>query len=257
MTAVASSNAGPQGRLGRFERSRLVRDPVALHQEARPPRKDDQGATRERARRAPSAPAWQPGHPRRGHQGRHHRHRHRLHARQLRRPRHGRGVRHGACGGDAAGRTRRCSDPARPRVKGGIDLVGDSYDADSDDRSVPAAPAAGSESARLQRARLARRRHRGWLRHARRRRRPTPGAYNATTIVGNAWNVGPGVAPNADLYAIRVFGCDGSTDVVVDAIEWAVDNDMDVINMSLGSPFGSQGFARCDRRENAAQAPAW
>jgi len=39
---------------------------------------------------------------------------------------------------------------------------------------------------------------------------------------------------------VRVFGCEGPTDVTVDAIEWAVDNDMDVINMSLGSVFGSK-----------------
>ena len=40
---------------------------------------------------------------------------------------------------------------------------------------------------------------------------------NAGTISGNAWQVGPGVAPQAALYAVRVFGCEGSTDVVVDA----------------------------------------
>ena len=51
--------------------------------------------------------------------------------------------------------------------------------------------------------------------------------------------MGPGVAPLADLYSIRVFGCAGSTDVVTQAIEWAVDNDMDVINMSLGSDFAT------------------
>ncbi|HSF86637.1 MAG TPA: S8 family serine peptidase [Acidimicrobiia bacterium] len=46
------------------------------------------------------------------------------------------------------------------------------------------------------------------------------------------------MAPEATLYALKVFGCDGSTDVTVDAINWAVANDFDVINMSLGSPYG-------------------
>jgi subtilisin family serine protease len=51
-----------------------------------------------------------------------------------------------------------------------------------------------------------------------------------------------------------VFGCDGSTDVVVDAIEWAVDNDLDVINLSLGSPFGSKDSADAVAATNAARA---
>src|SRR5205085_2390159 len=44
------------------------------------------------------------------------------------------------------------------------------------------------------------------------------------------------------------------TDVTVDAIEWAVDNDMDVINMSLGSPFGSKDDPSAVAATNAARA---
>lgn len=59
-------------------------------------------------------------------------------------------------------------------------------------------------------------------------------------------HIGPGMAPQADLYALRVFGCGGSTNVTDKAIEWAVDpngdgdmsDHVDVINMSLGSDFG-------------------
>ena len=62
-----------------------------------------------------------------------------------------------------------------------------------------------------------------------------------------ALRIGPGTAPKALLYAIRVFGCAGNTGVVAQAIDWAMDpngdNDLsdhlDVINMSLGSDFGS------------------
>ncbi len=60
------------------------------------------------------------------------------------------------------------------------------------------------------------------------------GPYDTTTHTPNRFRVGPGVAPRAHLYAVRVFGCAGSTNETVDAIEWSVDNGMDVINMSLG-----------------------
>jgi minor extracellular serine protease Vpr len=81
-----------------------------------------------------------------------------------------------------------------------------------------------------------------------------PGPYNASTISGHSWKIGPGVAPQATLYAYRVFGCAGSTDVVVDAINRAVADGMDVINMSLGSPFGSADNPDAVASNNAALA---
>ena len=80
------------------------------------------------------------------------------------------------------------------------------------------------------------------------------GPYNAATISSHTWNIGPGVAPRATLYAYRVFGCAGSTDVVVDAINRAVADGMDVINMSLGSPFGSADNPDAVASNNAALA---
>ena len=72
------------------------------------------------------------------------------------------------------------------------------------------------------------------------------GAYDDTTPF-DTLRIGPGVAPKAKLYGLRVFGCDGSTDVVGAAIDRAVDpngdgdtsDHADVVNMSLGSAFGS------------------
>ncbi len=80
------------------------------------------------------------------------------------------------------------------------------------------------------------------------------GPYDSTTHTPNRFRIGPGVAPRADLYAVRVFGCAGSTELTVDAIEWSVDNGMDVINMSLGSAFGTSTDPSAVAADNAAQA---
>jgi minor extracellular serine protease Vpr len=81
------------------------------------------------------------------------------------------------------------------------------------------------------------------------------GPWDASTFATpGAFDIGPGVAPLADLYAVRVFGCTGTTRMTVDAIEWAVDNDMDVINMSLGSVFGLRDSPSAEASNNAALA---
>jgi subtilisin family serine protease len=66
--------------------------------------------------------------------------------------------------------------------------------------------------------------------------------------------VAPGVAPEATLYAFRVFGCGGSTDLVVDAIDAAVAADVDVINMSLGADFGEADDPDAVASNNASKA---
>jgi len=74
------------------------------------------------------------------------------------------------------------------------------------------------------------------------------GTHVASTAagIGVTGVISQGVAPAATLYALKVFGASGSTNLVVDAIEWAMDpNDdgdmsdhVDVINMSLGADYG-------------------
>src|SRR4029453_10500958 len=143
--------------------------------------------------------------------------------------------------------------PAAPKVKGGFDLVGDAYNASS---SAP--PAAqiphpdpnpldcfghgshvagtaagfGVTSAGATYA----------------------GPYNPGIYTAGAFRIGPGVAPNADIYPYRVFGCAGSTNVTVDAIDRAFDDGVDVINMSLGSPFGSADDASAVASTNVPKA---
>ena len=66
------------------------------------------------------------------------------------------------------------------------------------------------------------------------------------TSLQTTLRIQPGIAPKALLYAIKVFGCGGSTDLVAQAIDWALDpnqdgdlsDHLDVINMSLGSNNG-------------------
>jgi subtilisin family serine protease len=75
------------------------------------------------------------------------------------------------------------------------------------------------------------------------------GTHVAGTIAGfgNGKNTFDGVAPAADIYAIKVFGAGGTSDsVVIAALEYALDpnsdldlsDKLDVVNLSLGGNFG-------------------
>jgi subtilisin family serine protease len=83
-----------------------------------------------------------------------------------------------------------------------------------------------------------------------------PGPYNSSIYGSNTFRIGPGVAPQAKLMAYRVFGCAGSTDeaTIVEAIDLAVQQGADVINMSLGSPFGRTDEPSAVASDNAALA---
>jgi subtilisin family serine protease len=153
----------------------------------------------------------------------------------------------------AAAHSTAAADPAMfgpnaPKVKGGTDLVGDAYNADVS-TSVPmpdpnpldcnghgshvSGTAAGFGVT-----------NDGTTYH---------GPYNEAAYAAG-FGIGPGVAPLADLYMVRVFGCTGSTNVVSEAIDWAVHNDMDVISMSLGSPYGTSTSSDAIASDNAAKA---
>src|SRR5204862_5944414 len=79
------------------------------------------------------------------------------------------------------------------------------------------------------------------------------GSYDSNTP-SHAFRIGPGVAPLSDIYSVRVFGCQGSTDVVNEAIDWAVANHMQVINLSLGSSFGDEESSDAVASTNAEEA---
>ncbi len=87
------------------------------------------------------------------------------------------------------------------------------------------------------------------------------GPYDASTVFGSM-SIGPGTAPQAELYALKIFGCSGSTGLTTQAINWAVDpngdgdpsDHVDVINMSLGSNFGLVNDASAVASSNAVLA---
>jgi subtilisin family serine protease len=86
------------------------------------------------------------------------------------------------------------------------------------------------------------------------------GPYNATSVPTTTMRIGPGVAPQADLYALRIFGCEGSTNLTTQAIDWATDpnqdddfsDHLDIINMSLGSSYGTPDDSSAVASNNAA-----
>ncbi|HQR12522.1 MAG TPA: S8 family serine peptidase [Casimicrobiaceae bacterium] len=134
--------------------------------------------------------------------------------------------------------------PAAPKVKGGTDLVGDDYDANPGNATYQPIPHPDPNPLDCEFTS-------GNVGHGshvagtaagfgvKADGTTFAGPYTAAAYTPGAFLIGPGVAPQADLYAVRVFGCNGSTNVVSEAIDWAVANGMDVINMSLGSSFGN------------------
>ncbi|MBC7741313.1 MAG: S8 family serine peptidase, partial [Bdellovibrionaceae bacterium] len=120
--------------------------------------------------------------------------------------------------------------PGYPNIKvvGGIDLVGTVYDSNSPDfaKHIPKPDMNPLDES-------------------------GHGTHVAGTVagLGDGINTYNGMAPDAKLYAIKVFGADGSTGdaVVIAALEFAADpnvdgdakDSLDVINMSLGSGYGN------------------
>lgn len=147
------------------------------------------------------------------------------------------------------------------KVVGGIDLTGDRYNADIDARDYQPIPLPDPDPMDCY----------GHGTHVAataaglgvdRNDNPYTGPYTSSIYEdAERFNLGPGVAPEAKLYAVKVFGCTGSSDVVDLGIEWALDPNgdgdlsdrVDVINLSLGSSFGSPDDTTAIAAENAVR----
>ena len=85
------------------------------------------------------------------------------------------------------------------------------------------------------------------------------GSY-AQTFLPSDFRVGPGMAPLAQLYALKVFGCDGPTEMIAPALEKASDPNgdgdfsdrLDVVNASLGAGYGLGSVAERTMVNNLA-----
>lgn len=104
------------------------------------------------------------------------------------------------------------------RVTHGYDFVGDAYNASIDDLA-------------------------GYHPYPQPDRDPDDCNGHGTHVAGivGASGRSTGVAPGVTLGAYRVFGCDGATtsEIMLHAMERALADGMDVVNMSIGAPFAS------------------
>ncbi len=138
------------------------------------------------------------------------------------------------------------------RVVGGWDFVGDNYDATSPSTAVPApdpdpldcdhavtqgTEVAGGHGTHVSGIAAGN----GVLTNG----KAYTGTYDAS-LDPSAFTVFPGVAPEAKLYALKIFGCSGSTDQLAAALDRASDpnqdgdfsDHLDVVNASLGTSYG-------------------
>ena len=170
----------------------------------------------------------------------------------FRRPRHGRGVRGGPRQRDRTRRSRpvrsqRAAGQGRHRPRRRRATT------PTRARELPAGASSGREPAGLQRSRLACGRHgRG-----RRRQRGRHLLHRSVQLVHAVQAVQGRARRRARRPTCTRLACSaatGSTDVVTEAIDWAVAHKLDVINMSLGSSFGTADDSDSIAAQNAQAA---
>jgi subtilisin family serine protease len=138
------------------------------------------------------------------------------------------------------------------KVTGGTDFVGDAYDADGAGLATIPAPdpdpiGCGEHGTHVSGTAAGQ----GVLSDG----STYAGPYDGSTL-SKSFNVAPGSAPEAKLKIYKVFGCEGTVtdDIVVAAIDRAVADGVNVINMSLGSTFGTPNGLDVQAVDNATKA---
>ncbi len=141
-----------------------------------------------------------------------------------------------------------------PKVAGGYDFVGNNYDANGEVGLSTPSPDDDPLDCRLPEtaATLSRGGHGTHVASSAagfgvQNGQTYTGAYD-DSLQSTQFDIPPGIAPNATLYAYKIFGCRGSSTFLLKAIEQALDpngdgdssdRQVDVLILALGSPFGS------------------
>jgi minor extracellular serine protease Vpr len=138
------------------------------------------------------------------------------------------------------------------KVTGGTDFVGDDYDADGQGPATIPAPdpdpiGCGEHGTHVSGTAAGQ----GVLSDG----TTYTGPYDGTTL-SKSFNVAPGSAPEANIKIYKVFGCEGTVtdDIIVAAIDRAVADGVNVINMSLGATFGTPNGLDVQAVDNATKA---
>lgn len=172
---------------------------------------------------------------------------------------------HATFGGPGTAETFRSNDPTviepgtfpTEKVIAGYDFVGDAYDASGQSGSPFASPDPDPLDCAGEGTDAARRIGGGHGTHvagiaAGYGVDPTGRTYRGLysgSVSFEEFIVAPGAAPNAALVALKIFGCRGTTTFLTRAIDYAIDPNgdgdtsdrlVDVLNISLGSPFGGE-----------------
>jgi len=156
------------------------------------------------------------------------------------------------------------------KVVGGVDFAGDGYDASGANGSIMPAPDLDPLECNRPLIGTAPNPSNGEGTHVAGLAAGFGVAADGTTFHGpyqpgtdySGFKVAPGVAPEAQIYALKVFGCAGSSALLTAAIDRAIDpNDdgnpadhLDVLVISLGTPFGGADDPDAIAVDNAVRA---